>query len=134
MTEVKTLTEQLTVSGQISAADVEALKAAGVRSIVCNRPDNEEANQVAHTTIADAAKDKGIEFVFMPVISGQMTQDNVDDFAKALKSLPEPIHAYCRSGMRCTSLWGLSQKQAGVDARSIAEKASTAGYDISKLL
>lgn len=132
--ETKTITEQLTVSGQINEDDVATLKAAGIKSIICNRPDNEEATQPAHTTIADAAKTHDIEFTFVPVIAGQMTQENVDDFAKAIKNLPEPIHAYCRSGMRSTSLWGLSQSQAGMSRNEVLQKATAAGYDLTKLL
>ena len=132
--ETKPLTHELTVSGQITVEDVTELSNAGVKSIICNRPDQEEAQQPSFETIEDAAKVLGIEFVYQPVISGQMTQQNVDDFANAIKSLPTPIHAYCRSGMRCTSLWGLSLKQAGADSQHIVKTATDAGYDITKLI
>lgn len=132
--EIKSLTKDLTVSGQISPKDVNHLKVSGVNSIICNRPDNEEALQVSHTEIKQAANNANIHFVYMPVISGQITQADVDDFAAALAELPKPIHSYCRSGMRCTSLWGLSQKQAGKASAEIIQVANHAGYDLSKLL
>jgi len=132
--ELKKLTETLSVSGQISIADIEQLKAAGVKSIICNRPDNEEANQLEHKLFQEAAQKHGIDYVFMPVISGQITIDNVNDFKAALASLPQPTHAYCRSGMRCTSLWGLSESSSGADKQTLLNQAATAGYDLSKLL
>lgn len=130
----KQLTEELSVSGQITIDDIASLKAAGVKSIICNRPDNEDANQLSHEDIAAAAKENALEFVFMPVISGQVTQTNADDFAASLEALPQPIHAYCRSGMRCTCLWGLSEFAKGTDKTSILQKATESGYDLSKIL
>lgn len=132
--ETKQLTEQLSVSGQITVADLESLKAAGIKSIICNRPDNEEPNQISHVHIEAATKENGMAFVFMPVISGQVTQDNVADFGRALTTLPQPVHAYCRSGMRCTSLWGLSETLKGADKPTILETAAQSGYDLSKVL
>lgn len=132
--EVKPLTDQLNVSGQISIDDVAALQAAGVKSIICNRPDHEEANQVLHSDIANAAEKHGIAFVFMPITPGQMTQDNVNEFSQSLNTLDKPIHAYCRSGMRSTSLWGLSQTLNGLSKERVLQTAAEAGYDLSKLL
>ena len=39
--------------------------------------------------------------------------ENVDDQAAALDSLPGPVLAYCRSGARCTNLFGLVQQKRG---------------------
>jgi len=132
--EVKQLTKALSVSGQISVADIEALKAAGIKSIICNRPDNEEANQLEHSLLQKAAQKHGIDFVFMPVVSGNITAENVSDFKSALTTLAQPTHAYCRSGMRCTSLWGLAEAANGADKQSLIEQAAVSGYDLSKLL
>ncbi|WP_224019988.1 beta-lactamase hydrolase domain-containing protein, partial [Burkholderia vietnamiensis] len=38
---IRKLTDTLSVSPQIAATDLPALQAAGVRAIVCNRPDGE---------------------------------------------------------------------------------------------
>ena len=43
--ETKQLTQGLSVTSQISSADVELIREAGFRSIVCNRPDGEGAGQ-----------------------------------------------------------------------------------------
>jgi uncharacterized protein (TIGR01244 family) len=42
-----------------------------------------------------------------------VTQDNVSDMAAALAALPRPVLAYCRTGGRCTNLYGLVQQTAG---------------------
>src|SRR3546814_4759693 len=53
---IRSLTPALSVSPQIDPADVVALAASGFRSIVCNRPDGEEAGQPTAAAIAAAAE------------------------------------------------------------------------------
>ncbi|WP_333714154.1 TIGR01244 family sulfur transferase [Yoonia sp.] len=95
------------VSPQITAADIAAIKAAGYRAIICNRPDNEGADQPAFAEIAAAARAADLKTAYIPVIPGAVTQDNVTALAAALKDLPQPVLAYCRSGARAASLWSL---------------------------
>ena len=63
----KKVTEALTVSPQIQVDDIEAIKSAGFRSILCNRPDNEESGQPAFAAVEAAAKAVGIEIRHQPV-------------------------------------------------------------------
>ncbi|MBO6718239.1 MAG: TIGR01244 family phosphatase [Rhizobiaceae bacterium] len=108
--EIRQVAEAFAVSGQIAPADVAAIKAAGYRSIICNRPDNEEG-AVPHEQIEAAAKEAGLAFRYLPAISGQLTQANVDDTAKALGELEGPVFAYCRSGARSTNLYTMAKQQ-----------------------
>ncbi len=48
---------------------------------------------------------QGFAFKWVPVISGQMTQRDVDNQAAALEALEGPVFAYCRSGTRCANLF-----------------------------
>lgn len=107
--EYRKVNDDFSVSGQIGAGQVPAIAAAGFRSVICNRPDTEDG-AVAHDEIAEAVKAAGLEFRFIPVVSGAVTQDNVTDMAAALKDLPRPVFAYCRSGARCLNLYGLVQQ------------------------
>jgi uncharacterized protein (TIGR01244 family) len=52
-----------------------------------------------------AARAAGLAVEYQPVVSGAMTQDDVLKFAELLKTLPEPVLAYCRTGTRCTHLF-----------------------------
>ncbi len=110
--EYRTITEGYAVSGQIEARDIAAVKAAGFRSVICNRPDAEHPGEASMADeVAEAARAAGLEFRYIPVISGQITNENVEDQAKALAELPAPVFAYCRSGARCTNLYGLVQQR-----------------------
>lgn len=58
--ELHTLVPELSVTAQIAASDLAALHAAGYRSIVCNRPDGEGADQPDYGEIEQAALALGI--------------------------------------------------------------------------
>lgn len=138
--ELKKLTDKMTVSAQIIPADMEAIKAAGIRAIICNRPDGEGADQPSFEEIAAAAKKEGIEALYVPVQAGMVSDDDVDAFAAALQDLPRPVLAYCRTGTRSTTLWSFHEskkrpmpeilaatKAAGYDMNGIARRIANGG-------
>ena len=126
----KKLTDQLAVCDQVRPEEVAALKAAGFRSIVVNRPDGEGADQPTFAEIARAAQDAGMEARYLPVETGKVSDDDAAKFAAAMEELPKPVLAFCRSGTRSTTLWALSQ--AGQrPLPDILARAKAAGYDMS---
>ena len=110
--EIRQINDDYSVAPQIGVEHVPLVKAAGFKSLICNRPDSEDG-AVPHDGIEAAAREAGLEFRFIPVISGQITPANVEDQAAALDELPRPVLAYCRSGARCTNLFGLVQQKRG---------------------
>ena len=112
------ITDALSVSPQITAEDIPALKQAGFRSIICNRPDGEGEDQPTHKEIEAAAKAAGLEMCYLPVQSGFVTGEDAVAFGAALRDLPGPVLAYCRSGTRSATLW--SMWTAPCDARTVA--------------
>lgn len=130
--QVRRVSETFAVSPQISVADVDAIAAQGFKGIVCNRPDGESGDQVAFGEIEAAAKAKGIEIVWQPVISGQMSDDEGVRFGEIVDGLPGPVLAYCRSGTRCIMLWALSLAGKKPTAE-ILRQAAEVGYDLSAL-
>ncbi|RWL94466.1 MAG: TIGR01244 family phosphatase [Mesorhizobium sp.] len=111
--EYRQISDNYSVSGQIQPEDIAAIKDAGFRSVICNRPDNEQPGQPSAESVKAAAQAAGLAFRYIPVISGQITMNNVEDQAEALDELEGPVFAYCRSGARCTNLYGLIQQQRG---------------------
>lgn len=111
--EYRQISEDYSVSGQIQPEDIVAIKDAGFKSVICNRPDDEQPGQPSADSVKAAAEAAGLAFRYIPVISGQLTMDNVEDQAEALDELEGPVFAYCRSGARCTNLYGLIQQQRG---------------------
>jgi len=111
--EYRQISATYSVSGQITPEDVGAVKAAGFKSIICNRPDEEQPGQPSATSVEQAAKDAGLEFRYIPVVSGQITGADVEAQAQALDALEGPVFAYCRSGARCTNLFMMVQQARG---------------------
>ncbi|WP_269931681.1 TIGR01244 family sulfur transferase [Aminobacter sp. HY435] len=111
--EYRQITEEYSVSGQIEPDEVAAIKAAGFKSVICNRPDNEQPGQPSADSVKAAVEAAGLTFRYIPVISGQMTGDNVADMADALDEMEGPVFAYCRSGTRCTNLYLAIQQNKG---------------------
>lgn len=108
--EYREISDNYSVSGQILPEDIAAVKAAGFNSVICNRPDNEQPGQPSADSVKKAAQEAGLEFRYIPVVSGQITEQNVADQAAALEDLKGPVFAYCRSGARCTNLYALIQE------------------------
>lgn len=57
--DIQSLTAELSVATQIVAADLRAIAEAGFRSVVCNRPDGEGADQPVFSEIEPRPKTRG---------------------------------------------------------------------------
>ncbi|MEQ8602907.1 MAG: TIGR01244 family sulfur transferase [Marivibrio sp.] len=129
--DIKEITDEIAVSGQIAPGDVKSLAEAGYKTIICNRPDGEGGDQPAFDEIRQAAEAAGLAAHYLPVVSGKVTDADAAAFADILKSAQKPIFAFCRSGARSTTLWSLAEAQT--EARPVADilaKTKAAGYDM----
>lgn len=94
----------LAASRQIMPADLKAIRAAGFRSVICNRPDGEGVDQPTFDEIAAAARELGLEARYLPVEPNHIGDAEVAAFGALVNALPKPILAYCRSGNRAAML------------------------------
>ncbi|TNE66140.1 MAG: TIGR01244 family phosphatase [Alphaproteobacteria bacterium] len=130
--DLKKISPSLSVSPQISEADIGTLAARGFRSIINNRPDGEEGEQPKSLVIEAAAERHGMAYRHIPVKSGSITDGDVESFRTALADLKGPTLAYCRTGTRSTTLWALAE--AGhLSTEAILETAEEAGYQLGGL-
>ena len=105
-TPINSLTSDFAVAPQMTPDDMAAVAAAGFKSVIINRPDFEDGpNQPTAAAVSEAARAAGLRVAYQPVVSGQMTSDDVTHFSELLQTLPAPVLAYCRSGTRCTVLY-----------------------------
>lgn len=125
----KKITDALTVGEQITVADIPEIVAAGFRAVVCNRPDGEGPDQPGFEEIESAAKAAGLDTLYLPVVSGKVTDEDAAAFGKAMEALPKPVFAYCRTGTRSTTLWALSEAGRR-PLPEILARAKSAGYDM----
>ena len=99
------VTEEYSVCGQISAMDVAEIKAAGFKSIMCNRPDGEEFGQPKAETIKKATEEHGLKFFFLPFGQAGIDENLLNNFREVVSGDNDPVFAYCRTGNRCGMLW-----------------------------
>ena len=128
--QVKPLSDAISVSPQITPDEVKTLAELGYRSIICNRPDGEGADQPGFAEIDAAAGAAGISTRYLPVISGKVSESDTVEFERALRELPGPVLAYCRTGTRCATLWALAQATR-MPIADILGAARNAGYDLN---
>jgi sulfide:quinone oxidoreductase len=129
---IHSLSNSISVTEQISAADLPAIAQAGFKSVICNRPDGEAADQPSYDQIEAAAQSVGLSVGFLPVVAGAISDEHVALFEQMVSQMPHPVLAYCRTGTRSTILWSLSQA-AHKSSADILSTAAQAGYDLSAL-
>lgn len=100
------LSSQLAVAPQLAAADMQAVAAAGFKSVINNRPDFEGGpDQPTSADIEQAAKAAGLEYRHQPVNGAAIQADDVATFHDLITDLPGPVLAFCRTGTRCSVLF-----------------------------
>ena len=131
MAQFRRVTDQLSVSPQITVDDVQEAARQGFRTIVNNRPDGEEPGQPTGAEVEAAARAAGLDYVHIPVRGGP-TPDQVEANYRAVEAAEGPVLAFCRSGTRSIVTWSLGQFQADERSREeLIELGAQAGYDLS---
>ena len=123
------LTPNISALPQPSAEDIGELAARGYRSIIGNRPDGEAPDQPTWEELKAAALAQGMRAVHIPVVASQIGEADIHAFREALKRLPKPIAAFCRTGTRSTLLWALANEVC-LTADERIKIAANAGYDL----
>lgn len=132
MADIRRVTDAFSVAPQISEDDVEAIAAAGFKTIIANRPDGEGGvDQPRMGPIRAKAEAMGLTFVALP-FSGAPTPEIVERMSSILNEAPQPVLAYCRTGTRCITAWALTYSGQGT-AEDIVDAAAGAGYDLSQI-
>ena len=123
----------LTAAGGLSADNIEALAASGVKTIVNNRPDGEDPGQLSADEARGLAAAYGIAYHHIPFVAATLTRADIDAFDAVLKDAPQPVVAHCRSGTRSTMIWALTRMRAGADPAALVALGARNGVDISAL-
>lgn len=130
--DIRPIDEHISVAPQITPADIAELASMGFRTLVANRPDGEEPGQPSMAAIEAAAREHGLQWVYLPVSSSNILDSDVDKFDEMIRNADSPVLAFCRTGTRSTVLWSLSAARRD-SVEKVVGKAQQAGYDISGL-
>ena len=77
---------QVQISGQIQLADLDALKGAGIGTVINNRPDGEAPDQPSSQEVEAKATELGMKYFYVPVSPRGLTEDNLEKMAEALEA------------------------------------------------
>jgi len=133
MSDFRRVTDSLTVSPQVTEADMARAAAEGFVLVINNRPDGEDPSQPSSATIEAAARAAGLDYLHVPVRGGP-TQEQVDAVRAATEAANGPVLAFCRSGTRSIVTWSIGQALAGEDRETLVNQGRDAGYDLSGVL
>ena len=107
----KTLNAQVSVAGQMTTDKFQQLIKAGFKSVIVNRPDQEQGNTVSVAQLRQIAEQSQVSVIYQPILSGKISQTDVIEFAKYYNELPKPILMVCRSGSHSSILFNQAKSQ-----------------------
>lgn len=106
------LNNELSVAGQMTKEKFSLLlKQHGFKSIIVNRPDQEQGNVVTVNELRNIAEKSQVSVIYQPVVNGKISQTDITEFAKYYNELPKPILMICRSGSRSSALFNQAKAQ-----------------------
>jgi uncharacterized protein (TIGR01244 family) len=130
MPQLTWITPSFAVTAALEPADFAALRKQGIRCVISNRPDNEEAEQLNAAAEASLAWREGMLFRHVPAAKHELfTDEIVDGMAHALQGCEGPVVAHCKSGQRSAILWAAAIAR-GQPVDAVIRALSAAGFDL----
>jgi sulfide:quinone oxidoreductase len=133
MEKIVYITSNFAVTSALALQDFPEIARLGFRAVLSNRVDGEEAGQLDARSEAIAAWRAGLSFRHVPVTKHDVFADpSVEAMDSALRQLPGPILAHCKSGLRSAIVWAAtSARTQSVDC--VLAALAGAGYDLDFL-
>ena len=130
MAEFRRLSPDFAVAPQLTLDDVARAAAEGFKTIIKNRPENEEPGQPNEADIIAAAQSAGMTFPRAALPPARRRRRSWPRRCWRWSRARGPILAYCRSGTRSAAAWAhgagaFGARRAGRDHRSGAPRRVT---------
>lgn len=130
--DIRAITDTYYVAPQIAPSDLPDIAAAGIKTIICNRPDEEVPQSHCAAELEIATHAAGLTFHILPLTHQTMTLDVIAQHMELVKSAG-PVLAYCASGTRCTIAWAIGSAAQGLDIDDILAAARQGGYALDSM-
>jgi len=129
---VTAISEKLSVSPQPSIENIQSLYGEGFRTLINNRPDDEDSAQPGTQRESQEAKRCDLSYAFIPVTLGTITEADVRAFQRAVDESEGPVFAHCKTGARSLSLYLIGEVLDGrMSADAVVEFGRVRGFDTS---
>ena len=127
------ITPSFAVTAALVPDDFAALRAQGIRCVISNRSDDEQADQLSASAEASLAWREGMLFRHVPAAKHELFTDAiVDGMAHALQGCEGAIVAHCKSGQRSAILWAAATARTQPVAH-VMQALSAAGFDLEMI-
>ncbi len=129
MPSIKTISDNVSVSGWLNEEDFAEAKALGFDKVINFRPDNEARDQISSAEAETAAHEAGLEYVQIPVTRNDLFTDEVVSRAAKEFATGGRILTYCASGQRAAIVWAAAAARAqSVD--DVLSSLRSGGFDL----
>ncbi len=125
----KRLSDDVSVTGQITTAQVEAMRKAGFKTIVNMRIDNEAPGQPDYAEMQKAVQDAHLGHGYVPLRKGTLSPVQIEALVSALSRLPKPALLYGEPPEHVARAWALAEasRPGGLDAATILAAVKAVG-------
>jgi uncharacterized protein (TIGR01244 family) len=125
----KRLSDDVFVTGQITTAQVETFRAAGFKTIVNMRIDNEAPGQPDYAAMMYAVQGAKLAYGYVPLRKGPLAPVQIESLTTALTRLPKPALLYGEPKEHVARAWALAEasKPGGLDAATIRAAVNAVG-------
>jgi sulfide:quinone oxidoreductase len=127
------LAPELSIAGRLDRPDIDALTAAGVPTILNNRPDGEDPGQLSAARQSVSPRHMGIAYHLIPITVATLLRADVDAFCCG-------VARYTRAGRGALperhpfgAAVGFGRMREGADALSLIAAAARHCIDITSL-
>jgi uncharacterized protein (TIGR01244 family) len=121
----------IAVAPRRGKGDIEEAAKGGVKLLINNRPDGESQDQMSSAEVEAAARAAGMDYVHIPVVSNQITDEQISAMADAIKQAGNNyILATCRTGMRSMIMYALAQAKSGAKYDDLFAVGKAIGFDL----
>jgi sulfide:quinone oxidoreductase len=108
--QITKLSNDFSVTPQISIDDIAEIAQLGFKTIINNRPDGEGgAEQPFSETLKSTAEKLNLNYIYIPVIPNNIQSDQIEAFSTAYNTAKKPVLGFCRTGNRAGTMYKLSQ-------------------------
>lgn len=130
---ITAISEKLSVSPQPNIEeDIQSLRDKGFKTLINNRPNNEDASQPGTQAERQKAKHFELSFAFIPVTAGTITEADVRAFQRAVDASDGPVLAHCQTGTRSLNLYLIGEVLDGrMSAGDVVAFGRSRGFDTS---
>ncbi|NNG72216.1 TIGR01244 family phosphatase [Rhizobium laguerreae] len=127
---ITTISEKLCVSPQPSVEDIRSLRGQGFKTLINNRPDNEDTSQPNTRVERQEAKHCDLSYAFIPVTADTITEADVRAFQRAVDESDGPVLAHCQTGRRALNLYLIGEVLDGsMSVDKVVEFGRSRGFD-----